>query len=414
MHQQRFIILRDNKENGPFSLTELNHFALLPTDLIWIEGISNGWTYAKDTSILKPYLQSASQNIVALEEVADDKVKQGHELMENEVEEKAKHIYVSMPNTNKVTIINGKISLADRLEKKAQEIYKRVQAYNQQNTNQPIDAPKQFGVRTLNDLRKQYTDWKIAKSKEKRYKNMFRVITLVAVALLLVATYFTWMRTRNEAVFLNDEVIRYSASPEGKSLLEVNEQPVHASPLPSGEDDVLIPEREPQEEASSVDAFIDSVNNVLAEQGQIKLNIKSKPTSKIKTRNTTTSIKSDTIAADSKLHSFLSFTENAAEVSHQPTAIHLKNLVSISTAHQFNKDAGTLKDLQVTVHNHSAEHVVDISVDVFYYKRNGRLINTETLRFSNLQPSKSSTLAATISKKAASAKCKINAVSSIN
>jgi hypothetical protein len=39
-----YLLLRQNTESGPFTLSELQHLHLQPTDLIWIEGVSNSWS----------------------------------------------------------------------------------------------------------------------------------------------------------------------------------------------------------------------------------------------------------------------------------------------------------------------------------------------------------------------------------
>lgn len=39
-----YLLLRQNTESGPFTLSELQQLHLEPTDLIWIEGVSNSWS----------------------------------------------------------------------------------------------------------------------------------------------------------------------------------------------------------------------------------------------------------------------------------------------------------------------------------------------------------------------------------
>jgi hypothetical protein len=39
-----YLLLRQNTESGPFTLSELQQLHLQPTDLIWIEGVSNSWS----------------------------------------------------------------------------------------------------------------------------------------------------------------------------------------------------------------------------------------------------------------------------------------------------------------------------------------------------------------------------------
>lgn len=43
-----FLLLRNNKQSGPYSINEITALNLLSTDLIWIEGISSCWKYPQE------------------------------------------------------------------------------------------------------------------------------------------------------------------------------------------------------------------------------------------------------------------------------------------------------------------------------------------------------------------------------
>ena len=44
----RYLLLRDDQEKGPFSLDELRSMQVSPDDLVWVEGKSTIWSHAKD------------------------------------------------------------------------------------------------------------------------------------------------------------------------------------------------------------------------------------------------------------------------------------------------------------------------------------------------------------------------------
>ncbi len=50
-----YLLLRDNKETGPFSLEELIAYGLKPYDLVWVAGKSAAWRYPSELNELKPY-----------------------------------------------------------------------------------------------------------------------------------------------------------------------------------------------------------------------------------------------------------------------------------------------------------------------------------------------------------------------
>ncbi len=53
LFMKRYILLRDNRESGPYLLWELKSLGLTSTDLIWVEGESTSWGYASDMNELK-------------------------------------------------------------------------------------------------------------------------------------------------------------------------------------------------------------------------------------------------------------------------------------------------------------------------------------------------------------------------
>src|SRR5438552_10656404 len=50
-----YLLLRDNKESGPYNLDELVKFGLKPYDLVWVESRSAAWRYPSEIPELKEY-----------------------------------------------------------------------------------------------------------------------------------------------------------------------------------------------------------------------------------------------------------------------------------------------------------------------------------------------------------------------
>lgn len=48
-----YLLLRDNHQSGPFSFEQLKKDGILPTDLVWVQGRSEGWAYASEIEELK-------------------------------------------------------------------------------------------------------------------------------------------------------------------------------------------------------------------------------------------------------------------------------------------------------------------------------------------------------------------------
>ena len=51
----KYLLLRDNKQTGPYSVEELSAKGLKPYDLVWLEGKSAAWRYPSEIEELKPF-----------------------------------------------------------------------------------------------------------------------------------------------------------------------------------------------------------------------------------------------------------------------------------------------------------------------------------------------------------------------
>ncbi len=61
----KYLLLRDNKQSGPFTAEELIAKGMKAHDLIWIEGKSAAWRYPEEIDELRPYLTYAVDNVAA-------------------------------------------------------------------------------------------------------------------------------------------------------------------------------------------------------------------------------------------------------------------------------------------------------------------------------------------------------------
>ena len=52
---QKFLLLRNNKQTGPYSVEELEQMGLKPYDLIWVNGKSAAWRYPGEIDELKSF-----------------------------------------------------------------------------------------------------------------------------------------------------------------------------------------------------------------------------------------------------------------------------------------------------------------------------------------------------------------------
>ena len=60
--QKVYLLLRSNKQTGPYSLEELLELNLKPFDLVWVDGRSAAWQYPSEVPALKPYVCETPQS----------------------------------------------------------------------------------------------------------------------------------------------------------------------------------------------------------------------------------------------------------------------------------------------------------------------------------------------------------------
>jgi hypothetical protein len=57
----KYLLLRSNKQSGPYTAEELRQMGLKPYDLIWIEGKSAAWRYPGEVDELKPFAPAVEE-----------------------------------------------------------------------------------------------------------------------------------------------------------------------------------------------------------------------------------------------------------------------------------------------------------------------------------------------------------------
>ncbi|HYH14221.1 MAG TPA: hypothetical protein VD794_03315, partial [Flavisolibacter sp.] len=149
-------ILRNNKEQGPYSLDELVQLSLRPYDLVWIEGKSACWRYPSEIEDLKSYVNGAPPATAPLQSLSLPVV--------------PKIITPEMPVANTGTEQEGPELTAEMLEQKANAIYQRIQAYNAKCEQDAKDVQTKY-ARSLEDLKQDYADWLHGKKHKKRELN---------------------------------------------------------------------------------------------------------------------------------------------------------------------------------------------------------------------------------------------------
>ena len=167
--QKIYLLLRNNRQTGPWSLDEMIASGLKPFDLIWVEGRSAGWRYPSEIDSLKPYLpqQLGIPEIKSPEPVINQAASYPIATpIEATLKTTGKHIFVSMPAG-----VNQRI-VEQPVENPIQDV-PQVIASNYAGTTSSQTALQSDPIsetrynRSLNELEQDYTNW-VFKSKKKK------------------------------------------------------------------------------------------------------------------------------------------------------------------------------------------------------------------------------------------------------
>lgn len=429
-----YLILRNNKQNGPYSLEELVQLNLKPHDLIWVEGRSAGWRYPTEIEALKTFVSGAVAEPAAQKSVqmptepavapirtisTDDAVavKQASKL--------SKHIYISLPGGNIAP--TAPVSQADaleespeaKLERRAQELQQRIQAFAQKQQDKPKEETETKYARSLDDLRQDYADWLHRKNKKKGFSVNKSQLTIAAAVLFLVLSGFAITRfvsgntNENEAVTEDiklQPVTANAAFPEKTDDNGFQNAATIETPK-TGVPEQLDPHSLSAEEEAIVDNYLASLERTLLEDSKNQVPPRAASGAGKKAASRAKSGKKATGQKDPLIQQQV-FSEPEIQQASQPErkSVPLPELINLNGKYKYDDSRRHITGLEVTIQNNSDQLLKRVAVDVFYYKKKERLFEKETLYFHNVHPQNSLTLATSGNKKAVSARFQLGLV----
>jgi hypothetical protein len=162
-----YLLLRNNKQSGPYTLSELIALQLKPLDLIWVEGRSRSWAYPTEMNELKSHVKEdkKKKESVTVYPEADSKLvlpRTNNKTRKGTKEEKVNvQVYVKLPNE----------SQGDRFLTDSDELaHIRSQESSDQKTGPVVQNADGLlntkYTRDLQDIKAEYTAWIGQRKKE--------------------------------------------------------------------------------------------------------------------------------------------------------------------------------------------------------------------------------------------------------
>ncbi len=390
-------ILRDNKERGPLNLEQLLELRLQPFDLVWVEGKSAGWRYPSEIDALKVHVEPSIQPVRDNDTTVISAASQ-HPASQNTRSISPVSPLASAPASFSTESENEEELTADKLEKRATEIYQRVQAYAEQQEKSQKDTQIKY-ARSLEDLKQEYADW-LHKKNEKKH---FRLVSIRKPG-LIAATIACMMVVAASLFFIHhDQQQQQAGLKPGQHYISdaVSGPAVH----PPSQEIIVVPPKTSISEVTkstlkkelSVDDFIDSVRRVLAKENRSERKKLVKPDH-----------------SDLESGEVITKVPNATEPVVPTDKKETPPLQKVNMNAKYQQDANrkSISSLEVTIQNNSVELLKTVTVDIFYYKKGERLFDKETLYFNNIQPGNSLTLSRPGNRKAVTARFQLGQINS--
>jgi hypothetical protein len=289
--QKVYLLLRSNKQTGPYSLEELLQLNPKPFDLVWVQGRSAAWQYPSEIPSLKPFVPETPHADAPFQPVAtsamEEKTFPNPEVnfeQQHAVTKKTdstKRVFVSIPKTYKPTNSDNHNSEASAFAPKPQAVYERKEEIKTASPSysQPIPSGSEHNIqedrrtnysRSLNDLEEDYTSW-VYKQKTKKKTRINSKDAVLAVLILAVIGSGYYIMSKPS--------VANSVLPVNKPAAKNIQQAIENNPAPSQKEIVT------QEQTGIASTTIPANNSTIQSK-----NIKSKNPQTVSKTQTNSSV----------------------------------------------------------------------------------------------------------------------------
>ena len=462
-----YLLLRNNKQTGPHNVEELKQIVLKTTDLIWVEGKSAGWRNPMEVDTLTSYVPSFSQQINQGDEQRAEKLEIATESgtpaiitkgNNPSLQKHSKNIFVSLPSNFTIPDEVQEETMAEKLEKKAQELLNKVQAYSQEKNlaknDEVVDTKysrslsdvkekypnwrkqqivkndsnqsswKGSGIitkysRSLNEIKEEYSNW----LKENKEKTVIGKKSLMAAAIIIAVVALGFFKNSFNQKMTSSNVDNSTSILPGDSKtgdIAIRKEDT----LIFGEDylpdasffsDQMNKDQNKSNEETSLTADPKAVEAlpveepIQKEKKERQIEVIRKDDRKLQTSTPQPPEKEDeTSVTDRKNEPVIQTVSSKKEKPLVP----LTQLINISGDYLPSQKGDGVNGYRVTMQNNSEQVLKVVAVDVLYYAANDKLLNKKTLYFSNVTAGANMILTAPSNKDAVAVTHQLGLVSS--
>lgn len=411
---KKFLLLRSNKQSGPYSAEELQQMGLKAYDLIWVDGKSAAWRYPGEVDELKSFAPPVEE--------------QPYDRFYKKPEEKSQESKADTPPTSVITPQKSEEPVEKQPQKKEKE-YKRVfvtlpngagaAASRQPSTPKPVaqppiqafgetlqpansyqqpasELPKSNPVKTKAPVEKEAVadeDIYYPKRRSGRLKPLVLAGVITGMVAMVALGIFIGMSIDKKEGFSLikkvDKVDNPNKQPAPNSNTAVNQASLQPEPL-VGEIDNL---KQDEAATEAVPPVVKKKTNIPADSNQQEMVVN-------------IPAKSDTENIVEKKE------EPVKKPASKPAIPNLEKLVGVSSNDYQVGPFGGISKLELTVKNTSEYDLNLVVVQVEYLKVNKEVFKTENIYFRDIGANSSATLEAPRSNRGNKVNYKITLINS--
>lgn len=422
-----YLLLRSNKQSGPYSLQQLVNLGLKPYDLVWLEGKSAAWRYPSEVEGLKAYSPATEEQpydrfYKKPEEKPEEKpqekqiskpvqpVQETYILpkeeayvlpVENKTVTTSRKVFVAMPENHvpkkqsqpvyakAPTIVEEKPVVIEEKKVESQPVYVRQEPI----VKEPV-LPKQESIinttlvsikeeptlnekysESLDDIKKRYTETYLNRKKKSRWTSTHTSV-LQVVGGAVVFCFLVVVAYKN---FAGED------QPQSKTTMIQPDKRAINTVIPSNTSTVL-PQIVPE-------ANISSTKKTQTKKEDTNIPAESLVTNSIQQKNNEL-IKENEIAAVEKKAVMLpkAAEEKPEEIKPKTRPVNINKLVNVKANNYKQRAFGGVMNLELTVNNDSKFELEKVIVELQYLKPSEQPIKTEKIVFNSIEANGSKTL----------------------
>jgi hypothetical protein len=201
-----YLLLRNNRQTGPYSLDELLNLNLKPFDLVWVDGRSAAWRYPGEIDTLKAYVAAPPQPGVPFQPIETAAMEQQvTPSFTNEVASSSppspynipaapKNVFVSMPRSGQLAPPASQEPYPIPLRPQTAALNPEPKQAVQPGPEIP-EATQIKYARPLNEVEENYTAWMV-QQKTKKKSSFSKKDLAIAVLIVTVIAGGYWIMSK--------------------------------------------------------------------------------------------------------------------------------------------------------------------------------------------------------------------------